>query len=83
MSFATFDYECFCEYRPKNHYASSHPWHDLDIGDKAPTEVNAVIEIPAKSKVKYELDKETGLLPVWNSAMLYAVWLPRGAAFDR
>jgi hypothetical protein len=40
--------------------ASSHPWHDLEIGDKAPAEVHAVIEIPSKSKVKYELDKESG-----------------------
>jgi hypothetical protein len=47
--------------RPKN-WASSHPWHDLAVGEKAPEEVNAVVEIPAKSKVKYELDKDTGML---------------------
>jgi inorganic pyrophosphatase len=34
--------------------------HDLAIGDTAPDIVNAVIEIPRGSKVKYELDKDTG-----------------------
>jgi hypothetical protein len=48
-------------YRPKQQFASSHPWHDLNVGDKAPEEVHAVVEIPAKSKVKYELDKDTGM----------------------
>ena len=42
----------------------SHPWHDVHIGPQAPEEFLAVIEIPKGSKVKYELDKETGLLRV-------------------
>lgn len=42
----------------------SHPWHDVEIGTDAPGEFPAVIEIPKGSKVKYELDKETGLLRV-------------------
>jgi len=42
----------------------SHPWHDVPIGPDAPDEFNALIEIPKGSKVKYELDKETGLLLV-------------------
>jgi len=42
----------------------SHPWHDVHIGPKAPEEFQAVIEIPKGGKVKYELDKETGLLRV-------------------
>ncbi|MDD5562994.1 MAG: inorganic diphosphatase [Thermoanaerobaculaceae bacterium] len=42
----------------------SHPWHDVHIGPGAPDEFQAVIEIPKGSKVKYELDKETGLLRV-------------------
>ncbi|MGD1147525.1 MAG: inorganic diphosphatase [Thermoanaerobaculaceae bacterium] len=42
----------------------SHPWHDVQIGADAPDEFQAVIEIPKGSKVKYELDKETGLLRV-------------------
>jgi len=42
----------------------AHPWHDLPIGKGAPEIVNAVIEIPQGSKVKYELDKETGMCKV-------------------
>ena len=42
----------------------SHPWHDIEIGNDAPEVVQAVIEIPKGSKVKYELDKDTGLLRV-------------------
>ncbi len=41
-----------------------HPWHDIPTGDDAPREFNALIEIPKGSKVKYELDKDTGLLKV-------------------
>jgi inorganic pyrophosphatase len=41
-----------------------HPWHDLHIGKNAPKTFPAVIEIPKGSKVKYELDKQTGLLRV-------------------
>jgi inorganic pyrophosphatase len=40
------------------------PWHNLEIGENAPEEFNAVIEIPKGSKVKYELDKKTGMLKV-------------------
>ena len=42
----------------------AHPWHDVPIGEEAPDEFNALIEISKGSKVKYELDKETGLLLV-------------------
>jgi inorganic pyrophosphatase len=38
------------------------PWHDVNIGDESPNIVQAIIEIPKDSKIKYELDKETGLL---------------------
>jgi inorganic pyrophosphatase len=41
-----------------------HPWHDVSIGDEAPEEFTALIEIPKGSRIKYELDKETGLLKV-------------------
>lgn len=41
---------------------ASHPWHDLDVGEDAPNVFNAIIEIPRGSKVKYELDKATGML---------------------
>ncbi len=42
----------------------THPWHDVPIGDDVPDEINIVIEISKGSKVKYELDKDTGLLEV-------------------
>src|SRR5687768_9451878 len=42
----------------------AHPWHDVPIGDAAPEEFPTLIEITKGSKVKYELDKETGLLMV-------------------
>jgi inorganic pyrophosphatase len=42
----------------------AHPWHDVPIGEEAPEEFNALIEITKGSKVKYELDEETGLLMV-------------------
>jgi inorganic pyrophosphatase len=38
------------------------PWHDLSPGDSPPEHLTAVIEIPAGSRNKYELDKQTGLL---------------------
>jgi inorganic pyrophosphatase len=41
-----------------------HPWHDVSSGSGAPEEFDAVIEISKGSKVKYELDKESGLLRV-------------------
>jgi len=41
-----------------------HPWHSVAIGNKAPETVTAVIEVPKGSKIKYELDKDTGLIKV-------------------
>jgi inorganic pyrophosphatase len=42
-----------------------HAWHDLPSRPAAPEgAINAVIEIPRGSKVKYELDKPSGLLRV-------------------
>jgi inorganic pyrophosphatase len=38
------------------------PWHDVSIGKKSPEVINTIIEIPKDSKIKYELDKETGML---------------------
>ncbi|KAM7276802.1 hypothetical protein ACFE04_018668 [Oxalis oulophora] len=43
---------------------AAHPWHDLEIGPDAPTIFNCVVEITKGSKVKYELDKKTGLIKV-------------------
>jgi inorganic pyrophosphatase len=41
-----------------------HPWHDIKIGEKAPDEVQCVIEIPKGCNYKYELDKDSGLIKV-------------------
>ncbi|KAK1321341.1 Soluble inorganic pyrophosphatase [Acorus calamus] len=43
---------------------AAHPWHDLEIGPGAPGVFNCVIEISKGSKVKYELDKTSGLIKV-------------------
>jgi inorganic pyrophosphatase len=48
----------------------AHPWHDIPVGPEAPDIFQAIIEIPQGSKVKYELDKETGMLRV--DRMLYS-----------
>ena len=37
-----------------------HAWHDFEVGEKPPYKITAVIEVPKGSKVKYELDKDTG-----------------------
>lgn len=62
----------------------AHPWHDLPNNpDHVHEMFNAVIEIPMGSKVKYELDKPTGLLRVDRilySAVVYPCnygFLPR------
>ncbi len=41
-----------------------HPWHDVTPGEDVPKIVTALIEVPKGSKVKYELDKPSGLLKV-------------------
>lgn len=41
-----------------------HPWHDVEIGEKAPDLLPVLIEVPKGSKVKYELDKASGLIKV-------------------
>lgn len=45
-------------------FARAHPWHGVDIGKNAPSEVNCYIEIVPTDTVKFELDKETGLLKI-------------------
>ena len=68
--------------------AQSHPWHDVPVGPDAPDIIQAVIEIPQGSKVKYELDKQTGLLRVdrmLHSSVIYPAnygFIPRSYAED-
>jgi inorganic pyrophosphatase len=41
-----------------------HPWHDVSLGDKAPQLIPVIVEVSKGSKVKYELDKNSGLIKV-------------------
>ncbi len=45
-------------------YYRVHPWHGLSLGERAPEVVNCYIEIVPTDTVKYELDKDTGLLKI-------------------
>lgn len=41
-----------------------HPWHGISLGEEAPEIVNCYIEMVPNDTIKYELDKETGILKV-------------------
>jgi len=57
-----------------------HPWHDVELGDHIEQHFRAIVEIPKGSKVKYELDKRTGLL--WLDRVLHsAVHYPANYGF--
>jgi inorganic pyrophosphatase len=57
-----------------------HPWHDISPGKKIPEEFVAVIEIPLGSNVKYELDKESGMLRM-DRVLYSAVFYPASYGF--
>ncbi len=57
-----------------------HPWHDLNPGTDLPREFQTVIEIPLGSNVKYELDKESGLIRV-DRILYSAVYYPANYGF--
>lgn len=42
----------------------AHPWHGIEIGDDAPRELTAFIEIVPSDTVKYEIDKPSGYLKI-------------------
>lgn len=58
----------------------THPWHDITPGEDLPREFTVVVEIPTGSKVKYELDKETGLMRV-DRILYSAVHYPANYGF--
>src|SRR5213595_1315565 len=58
----------------------THPWHDIPCEEPIDESVVAFIEIPKGSKVKYELDKETGLLKV-DRILFSAVHYPANYGF--
>ncbi len=43
---------------------TAHPWHGVSAGKKAPEIVTCFIEIVPSDTVKYEVDKESGLLKI-------------------
>jgi inorganic pyrophosphatase len=58
----------------------THAWHDVTPGEHLPAEFTTVIEIPMGSSVKYELDKETGLLRL-DRILYSAVYYPANYGF--
>jgi inorganic pyrophosphatase len=57
-----------------------HPWHDVTPGEDIPHEFAAVIEIPFGSSVKYELDKQSGLIKL-DRVLYSAVYYPANYGF--
>ena len=57
-----------------------HAWHDVTPGENLPSVFTAVIEIPMGSSVKYELDKETGMLKL-DRILYSAVFYPANYGF--
>jgi inorganic pyrophosphatase len=57
-----------------------HPWHDVELPRFVEEPVPAIIEIPTGSKVKYELDKKSGLLLV-DRILFSAVHYPANYGF--
>jgi inorganic pyrophosphatase len=58
----------------------AHPWHDIPIPEPIEESFPAFIEIPKGSKLKYELDKETGLLRV-DRVLFSSVHYPANYGF--
>jgi inorganic pyrophosphatase len=58
----------------------THAWHDIPLGDRIEEGFTAVIEIPKGSKVKYELDKDSGMLKV-DRVLFSAVHYPANYGF--
>lgn len=56
-----------------------HPWHDLPVGD-ADGCFQTVIEVPKGGTVKYELDKESGMLRL-DRVLYSAVFYPANYGF--
>lgn len=56
------------------------PWHDIDLGEEVPEILRCVVEVPKDSKVKYELDKDTGLIKV-DRVLFSSVHYPANYGF--
>src|ERR1700738_4275616 len=57
-----------------------HAWHDVTPGEGLPGRFTAVVEIPMGASVKYELDKETGMLRL-DRILYSAVYYPANYGF--
>ncbi len=57
-----------------------HPWHDVELPRYVEDPIPAIIEISTGSKVKYELDKASGLLIV-DRVLFSAVHYPANYGF--
>lgn len=66
----------------------AHPWHDIENSLDSTGNVLAVVEIPKGSRIKYEFDKQTGLLKVDRilySSVIYPAnygFIPQSLAGD-
>lgn len=58
----------------------THAWHDVAVEEPIEEHFPALIEIPKGSKVKYELDKKTGLIRV-DRMLFSAVHYPANYGF--
>src|SRR3974377_943923 len=58
----------------------THAWHDITPGEGLPEEFSVVIEIPFGSSVKYELDKQSGLIKM-DRVLYSAVYYPANYGF--
>ena len=56
------------------------PWHDVTPGETIPQEFSAIIEIPFGSSVKYELDKQSGLIKL-DRVLYSAAYYPANYGF--
>ena len=56
------------------------PWHDLNPHQKTPDTLDCIIEIPRGGRLKYELDKRTGLLRL-DRVLYSAVFYPANYGF--
>lgn len=58
----------------------AHPWHGVPLGPEAPQVVTAYIEIVPTDTIKYEVDKQTGLLRL-DRPQLYSNFCPSPYGF--
>ena len=62
------------------YFPAMNPWHDVAIGEDPARSFHCVIEVPSGSKIKYELDKTTGLLRL-DRVLYSAVHYPANYGF--